>query len=223
MYHRGQDEWVTLVERSRDTRTCPDTPNYMAAEPGSLLAYMGATGELYWGSDGECYNLSGTVSREELEKIAASIEPVSYREGVIPPYEYQPPAHPLVQTFRVNRSSTNNGLIVTVQSLTCTPEMCIANIRVDSGFSPSSTPSLVVPTMAPPISSAPHAEWRVDGGRSLLTLPGGSVLFNTTSITYKIEPLPEQSRELVVNFSRINGITGPWQISIPLDNRLGNG
>jgi len=221
-YQKGEDEWVTHMERSQDARTCPDEPEYQVAEVGSLLANKGATGELHWGGDGWCYNLSGSVPREELEKIAASVKPIPYREGVIPPYEYQPPAHPLVQTFSVNRSSTTMGVTVTVESLTCTAEMCTAKIRVGTGSSLSLSPAPVVTTM-PPVGFSPHAEWRVDGGWPLRTMPGGGKRFNATSIHWDIEPLPETSRELSVNFSRVNGITGPWQISIPLDNRSGSG
>jgi len=221
-YQRGEEEWVTLTERSRDVVTCPDTSEFQVAEAGSLLANKGATGELFWGGDGWCYSLSGSVSREALEKIAASVKPIPYREGVIPPYEYQPPAHPLVRTFSVNRSSTTNGVTVTVESLTCTAEMCAAKIRVGTGSSLSPSPSPVVTTM-PPLGSSPNAEWQVDGGRPLRTLPGGGKRFNATFIFWDIEPLPETSRELSVTFSRVNGITGPWQISIPLDNQSGSG
>lgn len=221
-YQRGEDEWVTLMERSRDVRTCPDKSEFQVAEAGSLLENKGATGELSWGGDGWCYSLSGSVPREDLEKIAASVKPMPYREGVIPPYEYQPPAHPLVRTFSVNRSSTTNGVTVTVESLTCTAELCAAKIRVGTGSSPSVSPAPVVTTM-PPVGSSPNAEWRVDGGRPLRTMPGGGKRFNTTSIHWDIEPLPETSRELSVTFSRVNGITGLWQVSIPLDNRSGSG
>ena len=221
-YQRGEDEWVTLMERSRNARTCPDEPGYQVAEAGSLLANKGATGELYWGGDGWCYNLSGSLPREDLEKVAASVEPVPYHEGVIPPYEYQPPAHPLVESFSVNKSSTTNGVTVTVESLICTPEMCTAKIRVGTGTALSSSPAPVVTTM-PPAGFSPHGEWRVDGGRPLRTMPGGGKRFNATSIFWEIEPLPETSRELSVNFSRVNGIAGPWQVSIPLDNRPGSG
>ena len=220
-YQRGEDEWVTLMERSRDVRTCPDKSEFQGAEAGSLLANKGATGELSWGGDGWCYNLSGSVPREELEKIAASVKPLPYREGVIPPYEYQPPAHPLVRTFSVNRSSTTNGVTVTVESLTCTAELCAAKIRVGTGSSPSLSPVPLVTTM-PPFGFSPNAEWRVDDGRPLRTMPGGGKRFNATSIHWDIEPLPETSRELSVTFSWVNGIDGPWQISIPLDNRSGS-
>jgi hypothetical protein len=221
-YQRGEDEWVTLTERSRDVVNCPDKSEFQVAEAGSLLANKGATGELSWGGDGWCYSLSGSVPREDLEKIAASVKPIPYREGVIPPYEYQPPAHPLVRTFSVNRSSTTNGVTVTVESLTCTAEMCAAKIRVGTGSSPSLSPLPVVTTM-PPFGSSPNAEWRVDGGQPLRTMPGGGKRFNATSISWDIEPLPETSREVSVTFSRVNGITGPWQVSIPLDNRSGSG
>jgi len=53
-------------------------------------------------------------------------------------------------------------------------------------------------------------------------MPGGGKRFNATSIHWDIEPLPETSRELTVTFSRVNGITGPWLINIPLDNRPGS-
>jgi hypothetical protein len=221
-YQRGEEEWVTLMERSRDVRTCPDGPGYQVAETGSLLANKGATGELSWGGDGWCYNLSGSVSREELEKIAASVRPAPYREGVIPPYEYQPPAHPLIRTLSVNRSTTTNGVTVTVESLACTAERCAATIRVGTGTPASASPVPVVTTM-PPAGSGPQGEWRVDGGRPLRTMPGGGKRFNATSIYWDIEPLPETSREVSVNFSRVNGITGPWRISIPLHDDPGTG
>ncbi len=221
-YQRGEDEWVTLMERSRDAMTCPDEPGFQVAEAGSLLAVKGAPGELYWGDDGWCYNLSGSLPREELEKVAASVKPVPYREGVIPPYEYQPPAHPLVRSIRVDRSSTSNNVTVTVESLACTPEKCSAKIRVGTGTSPSLSPTPIVTTM-PPAGFSPRAEWRVDGGRPLRTMPGGGKRFNATSVYWEIEPLPETSRELSVTFTRVNGITGPWQISIPLGNRTESG
>jgi len=48
-------------------------------------------------------------------------------------------------------------------------------------------------------------------------MPGGSITFNTTFVSWKIEPLPEDSRELSVNISRVRGISGPWVIVIPLE------
>lgn len=215
-YQRGQDEWVSLMERSRNQTECPDHPGYQAAVPGSLLAAKGATGELWWGGDGWCYNLSGTPPRGELETIAASVKPLPYSGGAVPPYEFRPPARPLVGTFAVNRSAAANGVAVTVESLHCTPEMCTAQIQVGPGPQPGTAPSPAV-TTAPPAGSGPHAEWRVDGGRSLLTMPGGGVTFNATSVFWNIEPLPEGSRELAVNFTRVRGISGTWQIVIPLN------
>jgi hypothetical protein len=222
-YHRGQDEWVDLMERSRNSTKCPDEPEYQRAEAGSLLAVHGGTGELWWGGDGWCYNLSGSLPREELEMIAASVKPVPYREGIIPPYEYQPPAHPLVRTFTVNRSTTVKGLTITVESLRCTPDTCTALIGLGAGVLPAVSPAstVVVQPTLPPVNPDLHAEWRVDGGRPLMTMPGGGYMFNETSVIWKIEPLPEDSRELELNISRARGNFGPWRISIPLQNNSG--
>jgi hypothetical protein len=219
-YHRGQDEWIDLQKESRNSTTCPDTPGYQAAEGGTLLALHGGTGEMRWASDGWCYILSGTLAQEELEKIAASIRQVPYREGVMPPYEYQPPAHPLVRSFTLNTSSAAKGLTITLASLQCTPDACTARFSLpDTPLTPSDSPSPVV--TFPPANPDLHAIWRVDGGRPLMTMPGGGIMFNTTSVYWKIEPLPEDSRELSVNISRARGIFGPWQISIPLQNNSG--
>ena len=46
-------------------------------------------------------------------------------------------------------------------------------------------------------------------------------MFNSTHVTWKIEPLPEGSRELSLNISRMSGVFGPWEITIPLDTRTG--
>jgi hypothetical protein len=218
LYHRGQDEWIYLQEQSRNSSACPDKPEYQTAEIGKTLTQREGTGELRWGRDRWCYILSGALTQKELEKIAASVEPVPYREDVLPPYEYQPPAHPLVRKFSVNRSSIAKGVTITVESFDCTPDTCIAKIRVDAAFLPLMPPSPVVTTM-PPVGAGPRAEWRVDGGRPLMTMPG----FNATSIFWKIEPLPEDSRELSVNFSSVNGISGRWQILIPLNSSQGTG
>jgi hypothetical protein len=220
-YHRGQDEWVDLMERSRNSLSCPDRAEYRAAEEGTLLAIHGATGELWWGRDGWCYNLSGSLPQKELEKIAESVKPVPYREGIMPPYEYQPPAHPLDRTIIINRNTTVRGLTITVKSLECTPNACTALIGLGSGPLPSVSPAstgIVQPTL-PQANPDLHAEWRVDGGRPLMTMPGGGYMFNETSVRWKIEPLPEDSRELEVNISRAGGMDGPWRISIPLDGR----
>jgi hypothetical protein len=224
-YHRGQDEWIDLQEQSRNSSTCPDEPEYQAAAVGKTLTQQEGTGELRWGGDGWCYILSGTLPRSELEKIAAFVKPVPYRDGVLPPYEYQPPAHPLIRNFSVNRSAIAKDVTITVESLDCTAEACNAVIRLGV----ASPPSFSVPpgVTAPPVYPDPHAEWRVDGGRLLFTMPGIPIGYRpegeTTLIFWGIEPLPEDSRELVVNFTRVKGITGPWQISIPLQNSAGNG
>jgi len=224
-YQRGQDDWVTLSEQSRNSTSCPDGPEYRMAEPGKTRTQRPGSSELSWGRDGWCFTLSGMLSREEMEKIATSVEPVPYREGVIPPYEYQPPAHPLIRNISLNRSSTQMDVTITVESLSCTAEACNAEIRLDV----PSPPSISVPpgVSAPPVYPDPHAEWRVDGGRPLLTMPGGGISYRpegeTTFVFWKIEPLPEGSRELSVNFSRVKGISGPWQISIPLQNSSGTG
>jgi hypothetical protein len=186
-YQRGQAEWVTIREQPRGPVTCPDKPVFEPAAAGSLLANKGATGELNWGNDAWCLSLSGTLPKNELEKIAASVEPVPYREGVMPPYEYQPPAHPLVGTFAVNRSATANGETITIRSLACGPDS------------------------------------RGDGGRPLRTMPGGGFMFNATHVTWKIEPLPEDSHELVLNVSRMRGVSGPWVITVPLATGTGTG
>jgi hypothetical protein len=213
------------MEQSRNSISCPDYAEYYAAEEGTLLAIHGATGELWWGRDGWCYNLSGSLPQKELEKIAESVKPVPYREGIMPPYEYQPPAHPLDRTIIVNRSTTVRGLTITVKSLECTPDACTALISLGSGPLPSVSPAstgIVQPTL-PPANPDLHAEWRVDGGRPLMTMPGGGYMFNETSVRWKIEPLPEDSRELEVNISRARGISGPWQISVPLQDDPGTG
>lgn len=218
-YQRGQDDWVTIREVPRDTAACPDKPVFEAAAPGSLLANKGATGELYWGSDAWCLNLSGTLPQNELEKIAASVEPVPYREGVMPPYEYQPPAHPLVGTFAVNRSATANGETITLRSLQCTLDACTAMILLGEDPALPVTPAPVV--TLPPTNPDLQAEWRVDGGRPLLTMPGGGFSFNATHVFWKIEPLPKDSRELSLTVSRMRGVSGPWVITVPLGNATG--
>lgn len=215
-YRRGQEELIYLREQSRNSSKCPDKPEYQTAEGGKTLTQREGTGELSWGRDGWCYILSGALPQKELEKIAASVEPVPYREGVMPPYEYQPPAHPLVRKFSVNRSSMAKGVTITVESLDCTPDTCTAKIRLGAALLPSITPSPVLTTM-PPVGAGPRAEWRVDGGRPLMTMPGGGMTFNATSITWKIEPLPADSRELSVNFSQVNGIRGLWCIVVSLE------
>ncbi len=206
-YQRGQEEWVTIREQPRGPATCPDKPVFEAAAAGSRLANKGATGELNWGNDAWCLNLSGTLPRDELEKIAASVEPVPYREGVMPPYEYQSPAHSLVRTFDVNRSATANCLTITIRSLACGPEACTVKILLGEDLESPVTPAPVV--TLPPANPDLQAEWRVDGGRPLPTMPGGGFMFNTTHVTWKIEPLPEDSHELALNVSRMRGITGP--------------
>jgi hypothetical protein len=218
-YHRGQDEWVTLSEQSRNSTTCPDGPEYRLAELGKTLMQRPGSSELSWGRDGWCFTLSSMLSREEMEKIAASVEPAPYREGVMPPYEYQPPAHPLVRQYHVNRSIVASETTITFESLQCTPDGCTAIFGLSGASLPPDSLSPVVSPMPtlPPANPDLHAEWRVDGGRPLLTMPGGSITFNTTFVSWKIEPLPEDSRELSVNISRVRGISGPWVIVIPLE------
>lgn len=214
-YQRGQEEWVTISEQPRGPATCPDKPVFEPASAGSLLANKGATGELFFRSDAWCLNLSGTLPRKELEKIADSVKPVPYREGVMPPYEYPSPPHPLVRTFAVNRSATANGETITIRSLQCTPDACTVMILLGEDPESPVTPAPVV-TLPPPDPDL-HAEWRVDGGRPLLTMPNGGFSFNKTFVFWKIEPLPEGSRELSVSFSRMRGVTGPWVITVPLN------
>ena len=215
-YRRGQEEEIALHGVSRNNSACPDTP--VCRPPGSqgILTQKAGAGELSWGSDRWCFVLSGSLPRDELEKIAASVRPVPYREGELPPFEYRPPAHPLVRSFAMNRSATANGLTVTLRSLSCTADSCTATFRVGTAGQPVATPPPLVTTM-PMSGSSPRAEWRVDGGRPLLTPSGGSMTYNATAIFWKIEPLPAGSRELTVNFSRVNGIAGTWLISVPLD------
>jgi hypothetical protein len=214
-YHRGQDEWIFLQEQSRNSSTCPDEPVYQKAEVGKTLTQRIGSGELRWGSDGWCYILSGILPQNELETIAAYVEPVPYREGVMPPYEYQPPAHPLVRNFTVNSSFAARDTIVTFEFLRCTTDGCTANFHLGGALPPSVSPTPLV-TLPPPNPDL-YAEWRVDGGRPLMTMPGGGFMFNTTSVIWKIEPLPEGSRELGVNFSRVRGISGSWQVVVPLE------
>jgi len=218
-YNRGQDEWVTLSEQSRNATPCPDGPEYRFADVGETLTQREGSNELSWARYGWCFTLSGMLPKEEMEKIAASVEPVPYREGMIPPYEYRPPAHPLIRNFSVNRSSTEKNVTITVESLDCTAEACKAAIRLGV----ASPPSFSVPPgmTAPPVYPDPHAEWRVDGGRPLLKMPdsiGYRPEGETTLIFWNLEPLPDDSRELVVNFTSVKGISGPWLIPIPLQD-----
>ena len=69
-YNRGQDEWLTLKEQSQNSTSCDDGPKYRAVVAGTALAANGGAGELWWGSDGLCYNLSGTLPRNELEMVS---------------------------------------------------------------------------------------------------------------------------------------------------------
>jgi len=224
LYRRGQEEWVHLTEKPRDTASCPEAPVFHADNGSNgLQQQKSSTGELNWGGDGWCYALSGSLSREEMETVAVSMKPVPYREGTIPPYEYQPPAHPLICNMAVNRSSTTGDLTIAVESLVCSAEVCTAKVRLGI----SSPPSFSVPpgVSAPPEYPDPHAEWRVDGGRPLFNPSGQGLGYrpegDTTVVFWTIEPIPEDSRTLSVNFSRVKGITGPWEISIPLGNTTG--
>jgi hypothetical protein len=220
-YHRGQEEWVTMSEQPGNSSICPERPEYRMAEQGKTQTQRPGSSELSWGRDGWCFTLSSMLSREEMEKIAASVEPIPYREGVMPPFEYQPPGHPLVRNYHVNRSILARDTTITFESLQCTPDGCTARFGLSSDLSPTDSPSPVVSMMPtlPPADPDLHAEWRVDGSRPLLTMPGGSITFNTTFVSWKIEPLPEDSRELSVNFSRVRGISGSWLIVVPLDPR----
>jgi hypothetical protein len=162
------------------------------------------------------------LSKEDMEKIAASVHPVPYREGVLPPYEYQPPPHPLVRNFTFNRSVSAQGVTITFETLRCAPDSCIAEIRLGV----ASPPAFVAPTgvTPPPVYPDPHAEWRVDGGRPLLKMHSGGGYRpegETTLTFWNIEPLPADSRELEVNFSRVNGVFGPWVIIVPLESLAG--
>nr|WP_319377397.1 hypothetical protein [uncultured Methanoregula sp.] len=220
-YSRGKDEEVILVEQFRNSTKCSDKPVFQPAVEGSLRAARKETGELSWGDRGWCYMLTGTLPREDLEKIGASVQPVPYREGVMPPYEYVPPARPLVGKIPANVSLSTGREMVTVDSLQCTPEACTVMIRISDNTPPPATPSPVV--TLPPANPDLHAVWQVDGGRPLLTMPGGGYSYNTTYVFWKIEPLPEGSRQLTVNFSSVRGISGQWQLSIPLQNHPGIG
>lgn len=216
-YNRGQDEWVTLKEQSRNSTPCDDGPEYRSAVAGAALAAIGGAGELWWGSDGLCFNLSGTLPRDELEKVAASVQRMPYREGVIPPFEYRPPENPLIRNITVNQNSTEKNVTITVEYLDCTVKTCRAVIRLDI---PSPPIDIVPPPggISPPVFLDPHAEWRVNGGRPLLKMSsiGYRPEGESTLIFWNLEPVPEDSRELVVNFTRVKGISGPWLISIPL-------
>jgi hypothetical protein len=217
-YNRGQDEWITLTEQSRNSTVCPDGPEYRLMDAGKSMTRGSGSSELTWARYGWCLTLSGILPREELEKIAASVQPVPYQEGILPPFEYQPPAHPLTGNFTINRSATMHGITITVESLQCDPDACTAQVRLGVASPPAFTapPEITVP----PVSPEPHAEWRVDGGRPLLMMPGNGGYRpegETTLTFWKIEPLPEGSRELTANFSRVKGISGSWMITIPLD------
>ena len=220
-YNRGQDEWLTLKEKSRNSTSCDDGPEYRAVVAGTSLAAIGGGGELWWGSDGLCYNLSGTLSRDELEKVAASVQRMPYREGVIPPFEYRAPENPLIRNITVNRSSTEKNVTITVEYLDCTVKKCRAVICLGI---PSPPMDIVPPPggRSPPVSPDPHAEWRVDGGRPLLKMSsiGYRPEGESTLVFWDLEPLPEDSRELVVKFTRVKGISGPLLISIPLKGQL---
>lgn len=217
-YSRGQDEFVTLTEQSRNWTTCPDASEYRLADVGKTRTQREGSSELTWGSDGWCFALSSSLPREEMEKIAASVVLVPYRDGVLPPYEYQPLAHPLIGSFTFNRSATAQGITITFETLHCAPEACTAEIRLGVASPPAfSAPPGVTP---PPVSPEPHAEWRVDGGRPLLKIPGSGGYRpegGTTLIFWDLEPLPEDSRNLSVNFSRIKGVSGPWLIVVSLE------
>jgi len=215
-YTQGKDEEVILVEQFRNSTTCPDKPMFQPAVAGSLRAARKETGELTWGDSGWCYMLTGTLPQEELEKIGTSVRPVPYREGVMPPYEYVPPARPFVGRIPANVSLSTGREMVTVDSLQCTPEACTVMIRISDNTLPPVTPSPVV--TFPPANPDLHAVWQVDGGRPLLTMPGGGYSYNTTFVFWKIEPLPEGARELTVNFSSVRGISGQWHLTIPLQN-----
>jgi hypothetical protein len=218
-YTRGQDERMTLSGQSRNATTCPDGPEYRPTEGNKTRTQRAGSNELTWGRNGWCFTLSGILSRTEMEKIAASVVPVPYREGVLPPYEYQPPEHPLIRNYTFDRTATAQGITITFETLRCMPDACTAEIRLGV----ASPPAFFAPpgVTAPPVSPEPHAEWRVDGGRPLLKMPGSGGYRpegETTLIFWKIEPLPEDSRELEVNFSRVTGIAGPWLITVPLDD-----
>jgi len=217
-YTRGQDDTVTLTEQSRNSTACADGPEYRPMEIGKTRTQKPGSSELTWARSGWCFTLSSTLSRKEMEAIAASVQPVPYREGVIPPFEYQPPAHPLTGNFTVNRSAADQGITITIETLRCVPEGCTAEVRLGISSPPAfSAPPEITVAPEPP---EPHAEWRVDGGRPLLMMSGsgGYRPEGATTLTFwNIEPLPAGSRELTVRFSQVRGISGQWLIPVPLN------
>lgn len=215
-YRRGQEENVFLEQASRNSTACKDAMEYFI--PGSEgVTNQRGYAELRWGSDGRCFVLASSLSREEMEKIARSVKPVIYAKGDVPLYEYQPPAHPLIRNFSMYQNVTTNKITITFESLACDAKACIAAVRL--GVPPPQAASGSPMVTLAPANPKPHVEWRVDGGRPLRLMnigfsyrPEG----DTTAVFWNIEPLPEDSRELTLNISRVNGIYGPWLFTVPL-------
>lgn len=193
------------------------------AVPATFIAGM-EKNQLRWTRHNLTFRLTGTVDREEMIRIAASIQPAPYDENLTPPHDYVPPSNPLDETIDVNQTVPANNVTVTFISLKCSAEGCEAELRVDlsavpvmpgtPGESGQSTPVSVPPQ--------PHGEIWVDNGTSLRTTQSAGYRpeNGTTLFFWRFDPIPSDARVLNIRIDRFTEYQGerygPWNFSVPI-------
>jgi hypothetical protein len=221
-YQRGNDR-IVVYEQPLDKGVFPIGSAWasrapaditIAGEPATLVE--GKMTEIFWSRDDLAFRLVGTLSAEEMIRIAESIHHAPYDPDTPPPYDHIPPTNPMEKTFEIGQTISADNRTVTFVSLECNPKKCEAVFFVDLVASPTIDPP--PGGTSPPRSPDPVGEFRVDDGLFLRTTESFSYRAegDGTLIFWKTDPIPADAGVFHATFTKFRDRKGLWEFSIDL-------
>ncbi|MCQ1538111.1 DUF4367 domain-containing protein [Methanocalculus taiwanensis] len=221
-YQRG-NERIVLNQQPLDKGTFPIGSAWasrapaeitIGGEPATLVE--GKMTEIIWSRDDLAFRLVGTLSAEEMIRIAESIHPAPYDPDTPPPYEFLPPANPMEKRFEIGQTVSADNRTVTFVSLECNQRKCEAVFFVDLVASPTfdPPPGGTSPTGSPD----PVAGFRVDNGLFLRTTESYSYRDegDGTLIFWKTDPIPADAGVFHATFTQFREQKGLWEFNVSL-------
>ena len=133
----------------------------------------------------------------------------------------QYPQGAMGKTIELDQSQTANGITVTLKRIELTADGASFNaFFIPPGYTPSPTgPGL--PPMPPPMAVTARAEYSFDGatrnaGFAGFRTEGDGIGLVWGGRPHRLDPIPNDAKELTFTITQLNDWQGSWEFKIPL-------
>jgi hypothetical protein len=229
IYARGE-ELILFVQgspsgRPFDLEVDGVVENTMVDSTPAIFILGAERNQLRWGRYNLSFWLTGKLSEEEMLGIAESVRLAPYDEQMIPPYDYVPPANPLIAKITVNQTVLTNNITVTLISVDCSTDTCKAELRVNLPSVPvlPGTPDASGASEPLSVPPQPHGEIWTDNDCPVRIDPYTAYQpeDGTTFLFWSFDPISSKARVLHIRIDRfkeyLEEIGGPWEFTVLLE------